>query len=143
VCCSETAPAWLTVSLGALRPVAAVQLLYHQDLTFTLALANASDGPFVPFASRVCEACTMNRVDRYSDRTFTPAGGAPVVAASFVKMNYLVLRRRRGRLRGHVRLVRGVRDVRDRACVRARHAHAALTRARARGNWQPYVCRCF
>jgi hypothetical protein len=74
----------LTVSLGALRPIAAVQLLVQQDMTFTLALANASAGPFVPFASHMCDECLMNSIRGYRVETFT-LGEAPVVA-SFVKL---------------------------------------------------------
>jgi hypothetical protein len=83
-CCSETVPAWLTVSLGALRPIAAVQVLFRKDMTFTLAAANASAGPFVPFASRMCDECLMNSAHILRGQTFM-LGGAPVVA-SFVKM---------------------------------------------------------
>ena len=60
VCCSESRPAWLVVSLGAVRQLAALELVYDQDMTYTLSLGNASDGPFLQVGSRVCERCMMN-----------------------------------------------------------------------------------
>ena len=60
VCCSESRPAWLVVSLGAVRQLGALQLVHDQDMTYTLSLANASDGPFLQVASQTCERCQMN-----------------------------------------------------------------------------------
>ena len=85
VCCTESDPAWLLVSLGAVRPVAAFQLTYRQDLTFTLALANSSAGPFVTVATQYCDACTMNFfMERWVQRTYAVTG-APVTA-SFARL---------------------------------------------------------
>jgi hypothetical protein len=83
-CCSESAPAWLMVALGAPRPVAALQLLVFYDMTFTLALANASDGPFATVALHFCETCRMNDwAGRYRVETFALRATA---TASFVKL---------------------------------------------------------
>ena len=60
MCCSESRPAWLVVSLGAVRQLGALQLVHDQDMTYTLSLANASDGPFLQVASQTCERCQMN-----------------------------------------------------------------------------------
>jgi len=74
------------VSLGSLRPVTAFQMVYHDDVTFTVALANASTGPFVTVVTQFCAACTMNQpVQRKSYRTHAVPGATPVVA-SFVRM---------------------------------------------------------
>jgi hypothetical protein len=84
VCCSESAPAWLMVSLGARRPVAALQLLYVFDMTYTLSLANASDGPFVTVTTRMCVECRMND---FSLPLAVETFWLPLtVTASFVKM---------------------------------------------------------
>lgn len=86
MCCTESDPAWLLVSLGSLRPVATVQAMFHDDLSFTIALANASTGPFVTVVTQICAACTMNQqAQRKSYRTYAVPGAAPVVA-SFVRM---------------------------------------------------------
>ena len=53
VCCSESSPAWLVVSLGALREVGTLQIVRHYDLTCTVSLANASDGPWQTVGARV------------------------------------------------------------------------------------------
>ena len=94
MCCTESRPAWLLVSLGAVRPVAALQLLYKQDLTYTLALANASDGPFVQVASQTCGVCTMNMIgaaefasdntDNYGRRETPNKAAAQVPTARYV-----------------------------------------------------------
>lgn len=60
VCCTETRPAWLAVSLGAPRAVAALRLIVEQDLTFTLALANSSAGPFAVVGRHTCSPCETN-----------------------------------------------------------------------------------
>ena len=61
MCCSESNPAWLLVSLGAVRPLATLQFVHDQDLSYTLALSNASDGPFVEVARQACESCVMSQ----------------------------------------------------------------------------------
>ena len=61
VCCSESRPAWLLVSLGAVRPLAALVLMHVQDMTYTLSLGNASDGPFLQVARKTCTYCVMNQ----------------------------------------------------------------------------------
>ena len=53
MCCSESSPAWLVVSLGALREVGTLQIVRHYDLTCTVSLANASDGPWQTVGARV------------------------------------------------------------------------------------------
>ena len=53
--------ACVSVSLGAVRPLAALALTYDQDLTYTLSLSNATDGPFVQVARNWCQICTMNQ----------------------------------------------------------------------------------
>ena len=55
VCCTESSPGWLLVSLGAVRPLASLQVLVDQDMTYTLALSNASGGPFAVVARHTCE----------------------------------------------------------------------------------------
>jgi hypothetical protein len=93
VCCTETAPAWLAVSLGAVRPVASFQLYYKQDMTFTLSVANSSAGPFTTVAQRTCDTCIMNADTDNQDhaswierlRSLTVMLPRPVEAA-FVKM---------------------------------------------------------
>ena len=86
MCCSESRPAWLVVSLGAVRQLAALELVYDQDMTYTLSLGNASDGPFLQVASQTCERCMMNVnvVDEGSmrRRTFDLAP----TAAAFVRL---------------------------------------------------------
>ena len=90
VCCSESNPAWLLVSLGALRPVATIQMVHAQDMTFTLALANDSSGPFVTVATQYCEFCTYNQVlrgkDQTTQRTYAVSDGGAPVSASFVHL---------------------------------------------------------
>jgi hypothetical protein len=83
VCCTESDPAWLLVSLGAPRPIAALRVLYQQDLTFTLALANASAGPFVVVAAKTCDVCVMNRPTEDYKRAIFPL---PLGIASYVKL---------------------------------------------------------
>jgi hypothetical protein len=63
VCCSESAPALLMLSLGAARPLATVRLLLFaaQDMSYTLAVANSTAGPFVTVARRDCTVCVMNQ----------------------------------------------------------------------------------
>ena len=76
VCCTESRPAWLLVSLGAVRPLAALALVYDQDLSYTLSLGNASNGPFVQVAQQACKACVMNKyVLPDSSSSDLPAGG--------------------------------------------------------------------
>jgi hypothetical protein len=77
------------VSLGVLRPVATLTIVFQQDLTFSLSLANASTGPFAIVASRTCAVCRMNShfdADGNGDlhaQTFTlPAA----VSAAFVRL---------------------------------------------------------
>ena len=87
MCCSESRPAWLLVSLGAVRPLAALALVYDQDLSYTLSLSNASDGPFVQVARRTCEICVMNQYVASSDLQGTDAGshdGALVMRSRIV-----------------------------------------------------------
>ena len=60
MCCTESNPAWLLVSLGALRPVAVLEVVYAQDLTYTVALANSSTGPWLTVASQYCVHCRQN-----------------------------------------------------------------------------------
>ena len=63
MCCSESSPGWLLVSLGAPRPIASLQLVTAQDLTYTLALANGSSSgalTFVTVAQRLCDPCVIN-----------------------------------------------------------------------------------
>ena len=71
VCCTESRPAWLLVSLGAVRPLAALVLVHDQDLTYTLSLGNSSDGPFVQVARKTCDVCEMNQVIGMLDLTTT------------------------------------------------------------------------
>jgi len=68
-CCTLSQPAWLLVDLGAPRHVATLQLIMRQDMTYTLAAANASTGPFATVASRTCTVCRQN-----SDLLQGPAG---------------------------------------------------------------------
>ena len=84
VCCTESRPAWLMVSLGAMRPLAALQLFQSQDMTYSLAVANASDGPFVQVASQTCETCAMNNnLGRVRQSTFRLAR---VTAAAYIRV---------------------------------------------------------
>jgi hypothetical protein len=39
-------------------------------MTYTLALANASDGPFATVATRMCTACRMNGPRLFAVETF-------------------------------------------------------------------------
>ena len=48
------------MALGAQRPVAALQVLYDQDMTWTLALGNTSGGPWVTVDTHGCAPCTPN-----------------------------------------------------------------------------------
>ena len=92
MCCSESNPAWLLVSLGAVRPLATLQFLHDQDLSYTLSLSNATDGPFVEVARRTCETCLMNM----NSPPGTPYGARayrlptfhliPATAAAFVRL---------------------------------------------------------
>jgi hypothetical protein len=63
ICCSESAPAWLMLSLGAARQLATVRLLLQmvQDMSYTLAVSNSTAGPFVAVARRDCTVCVMNQ----------------------------------------------------------------------------------
>ena len=88
-CCTLSQPAWLLVDLGATRHVATLQLIMRQDMTYTLAAANASTGPFVTVAARTCTVCRQN-----SDLLQGPAGTRldtfPLgrgVAASFLRLS--------------------------------------------------------
>ena len=85
VCCSESRPAWLLVSLGAVRPLAALQLVQSQDMSHVLSVANASDGPYVQVASQTCDTCLMNvNLARVSRTTFRLA---PETAAAYVRLD--------------------------------------------------------
>ena len=92
MCCSESNPAWLLVSLGAVRPLATLQFVHDQDLSYTLSLSNSSDGPFVEVARRACEFCVMNQnsppgvpygVRVYREPTYQLH---PAAAAAFVRL---------------------------------------------------------
>ena len=79
------------MSLGAVRPLASLQVLVDQDMTYTLALSNASGGPFAVVARHTCEVCLMNAplpgflfwTKTPLTFTFTLPSGA---AAAFVKL---------------------------------------------------------
>ena len=96
VCCTESNPAWLLVSLGALRPVATLQVVHAQDLTFTVALANASTGPWLTVASQYCVHCQQNVVAdlvlgapvfrRYAVPRAPNAASPVPVTASYVRL---------------------------------------------------------
>ena len=87
VCCSETQKAWLLVDLGAVRPMATLQLLVRQDLAYTLAFANASAGPFVTAARRACAVCQQNSdLLETGTRMETFALGGAAAAARFVRL---------------------------------------------------------
>ena len=60
ICCSESRPGWLAVSLGAPRVVAALRLAVRQDMTFSVALANSSAGPFAVVGRHTCLRCETN-----------------------------------------------------------------------------------
>jgi hypothetical protein len=88
VCCTESTPAWLLVSLGPPRAIATLQLVLLQDMTFTLAVANASDAAmssWVTVASSVCEKCRTNEFT-YLHATFDVTRGGRPVVASHVKL---------------------------------------------------------
>jgi hypothetical protein len=88
VCCTESTPAWLLVSLGAPRAIATLQLVLLQDMTFTLSVANASDAAmssWVTVASSVCATCHMNEHTYLQPLFDVTRGGRPVVA-SHVKL---------------------------------------------------------
>ena len=80
-CCTESAPAWLRVSLGALRPVAALQLHWQQDLSLTLSLGNASGGPWATVATRGCDVCQQNGGTVSAGRWLTAVLPATVTAS--------------------------------------------------------------
>lgn len=84
-CCTETTPAWLLVSLGVPRRVATLQLYVFHDLTYRLSLSNASDGPYVDVAQRVCVTCEQNNWHNPDGGLKTYVLPAPV-AAAFVKL---------------------------------------------------------
>ena len=84
MCCSESRPAWLMVSLGAVRPLSVLQVVQGQDMTYALAVANASDGPFVQVASQTCDTCVMNVNLQYLRRTTFQL--ARETAAAFVRL---------------------------------------------------------
>ena len=94
MCCSESRPAWLLVSLGAVRPLAALALMYDQDLSYTLWLGNASDGPFVQVARSTCEICVMNQYVASTVGTYEGADWrtrrvhqlVPAASAAFVRL---------------------------------------------------------
>ena len=92
MCCTESNPAWLLVSLGAVRPLATLQFLHDQDLSYTLSLGNASDGPFVQVARRACESCVMNQNSPpgtpYGTRAYRLATFhlVPEAAAAYVRL---------------------------------------------------------
>ena len=71
------------MALGAQRPVAALQVLYDQDMTWTLALGNASGGPWVTAGTHGCSACALNTFGQASVAT---AALPATVAASHVRM---------------------------------------------------------
>ena len=87
VCCTESQPAWLLVSLGAARPLATLQLLLllDQDLSYSLAVGNTSAGPFVTVAHRDCEVCRMN-TDGVVGHAFSTHTLQAVVVASYVRV---------------------------------------------------------
>lgn len=94
VCCSESSPAWLVVSLGALREVGTVQIVHrfvHRfDMTYTVALANASDGPWQTVGARVCSVCRQNSdINEAGLQYVTVAAFAlpSCIAASFVRLH--------------------------------------------------------
>jgi hypothetical protein len=83
VCCTESERAWLLVSLGAQRAIATLELVVAQDMTFTLALANVTDGAWVTVAAHTCVTCVMN-ISPPDDAALVfdvTRGGRPVVAS--------------------------------------------------------------
>ena len=60
VCCTESNPAWLLVSLGAVRPISAILLVVGMEMSYTLALSNSSTGPFVTVVTQFCDSCLQN-----------------------------------------------------------------------------------
>ena len=80
------------VSLGAVRPIAALRVLYEQEMSFTLSVANASAGPFVEVARQVCQVCVMNEISSKNEIAATGSDMKRVktvlltTAAAFVQM---------------------------------------------------------
>ena len=87
VCCTESSPAWLLLSLGAVRSVATLQLLVKddQDMSYTFAVANASDGPIATVARKDCDVCVMNYLSVRGFVWATHRLETPV-AASYVRL---------------------------------------------------------
>ena len=88
VCCTESNPAWLLVSLGAVRPISAILLVVGMEMTYTLALSNSSTGPFVTVVTQFCDSCLQNGPALSAflgmQRSYAvSAAGAPM-SASFV-----------------------------------------------------------
>ena len=70
-----------------MRPIATLQLLVRQDLTYTLAFANASAGPFATAARRACAVCQQNSdLLETGTRTETFVLGGAAAAARFVRL---------------------------------------------------------
>ena len=129
VCCSESARGWLLVALGAPRPVAALQVLFQQDMTFSLSLGNASGGPFAPVARRACVGCQANGdVDYISDLQLRTSAKATLLkikdemfllpataTASFVRLE--ITWSSQGGIGGCSDLCDWATSARDRACA--------------------------